>query len=92
MSVSLGQEFQWKVMGIEAPILFAEFTGRVRDVRGNVIGELSQEHFEIVDAETGTFRLSSIPETEATACRVEIYGQLPSTNRILIFKGALADG
>jgi predicted NUDIX family NTP pyrophosphohydrolase len=85
-----GQTFQWKIADINVPILFAEFSGRIRDERGNIILELNnEEHFDIEDAESGTFSVSPPPVQDGRM--IEIYGQLPGTNRVIIYKGEYSD-
>lgn len=80
------QEFRWTIMDTPVPIAFADFSGNIRDERGNIIQSLSQEHFAVMDAEDGLFEVK-IPDNTQNAKRIEIYGQLPNTNRILIYKG-----
>lgn len=86
-TVRPGQDFQWLIADIAVPVLLAEFTGRIRNKSGDVIHDLEPDHFQVEDAENGVFSVNPPKIEGGEAMTIEIYGQLPGTNSIIIYKG-----
>lgn len=77
-------EFQWTIGGEPAPIGFAEFSGRIFSKDGTTTA-LGGDDFEVLDPHEGLFRL--LRTGEGT---LEVSGQLPNTNKIVIYKGKVS--
>lgn len=89
MLIEHNQTFHWKVCGENVPLGFAEISATVRNPQGHIVQELDTTCFVIDDYDKGVFSLIS-DKLSPEAASIQIYGQLPNINRVIITKGDLS--
>lgn len=89
MLINRNQKFQWLICGHTVPLGYALLSATVRDKDGVIVQRLSPSDFVINDYDQGFFSIVG-DNLSPEAATIQIYGQLPNTNRVIITKGELS--